>query len=151
MKSLAKASLFKVPFVRGGMWLAGDIQVVRGDVESRRGGREEEQSADSRRGSKCQARLTFTSGGFAGRLVGRETPTGCGAREGVPPRAEVDSASRSRAIGQSARRACRGECPVARRRRAEPLDSEVGDFAVPFVFGRVVREVGYWFRPAHAG
>ena len=37
MKWLAKASLFAVPFVGWGMWLAGDIPVVRGDVESGRG------------------------------------------------------------------------------------------------------------------
>jgi 1-acyl-sn-glycerol-3-phosphate acyltransferase len=36
MKWLAKASLFKVPFAGWGMWLAGDIPVVRGDVESGR-------------------------------------------------------------------------------------------------------------------
>lgn len=37
MKWLAKASLFKVPFVGWGVWLAGDIPVVRGDVDSGRG------------------------------------------------------------------------------------------------------------------
>ena len=36
MKFLAKASLFRVPVVGWGMWLAGDIPVVRGDVESGR-------------------------------------------------------------------------------------------------------------------
>jgi 1-acyl-sn-glycerol-3-phosphate acyltransferase len=41
MKWLAKASLFKVPFVGWGMWLAGDIPVVRGDVASGRGALED--------------------------------------------------------------------------------------------------------------
>jgi SAM-dependent methyltransferase len=53
--------------------------------------------------------------------------------------------------------------PIGPRRRSQAMiqrlfapelelvDSEVGDLAVPFVFGRVVRGVGYWFRPAHAG
>ncbi len=34
MKWLAKASLFKIPFVGWSMWLAGDIPLVRGESES---------------------------------------------------------------------------------------------------------------------
>lgn len=36
MKWLAKRSLFKIPFVGWGMWLAGDIAVVRGSSKSAR-------------------------------------------------------------------------------------------------------------------